>query len=1074
MTSPNNNQNIEVTDNNVAPDVVIDRSILISEILNEDSSNERYRLMLSAILEQTNQDIGALKQELTGRLREEVKESLNLNDTEITSFTTPIEVKFEVLISALQENNIEKFNNELSDIRELIKNKNTERHIIDIFENDSIQEKRQVMEFLASTENTLEKQAFEKILRKFLPETIIQQYESILGDQQKSLEEKYNLLDSLIEHNSATIPGVEGLGDLIFLVNEVVNTGVQQTGSVQGFLNQLLTDGSNLLDSFTGADVSNALTPLRSYKIAADSLDIPKRQLRSLSQLTVGQVRSIVDNPEMMNLYGQKSPQTYQALLSLKNNFFNSNGPVDQIRLAAANMATDAYGLTNEFISELYSFAANIEDEKIDTIITGYYSEFARNDRGTLILQKGAVLYRWFRKAHAAGNMFMNPIRAFNLRTIRTDAQARVVSYRTNKTPIQTLQAYNSTLGNIRSGNAGGVAINRIPTASLEELTSFHSRYSRTVESLQQDVASMRREFQVDMDSLRSNPPTADLNAIKNKYGLNGATATDLSTELRTANEKFETKARQMDVDIRTNATKIDTSIEARRQGVNVESGNLDTRMRKGKLANVGKFALVGGLTMGTGLYGLATGTMNTREAAVTIGETAWTMLPTGWIPLFYQSLFGETLGGQELSSNDRMMSFGFGMLSLATDFLTVTTGFGIGLRASLMSAATSIKSAPMLTRVGYKVGKMFTKHGKLQTLATSTAKATEAGNRADRMIKLASQAKPTNLWKNAKSIFNPHNGNFYPANITKLGRVSYTVAAGTYRILHTTFSTIGSIINGVKGLTGAGLAYASKGYNTLKNKAVISRLAKAGVKANNAEKAAVIIGKTIKAETEIAKNIKEIARLRSLGGNQSKAIDPLVKANKKLIGNSKNWSSSDEAVMKVLDIYRGGSNSPILGALSNGYRGQKLIAKVETGVSAVILGGAGISMMGGVGTAVVEGDNMITDTVSGTLETAGTLASGAGTVASGAVNTAFGLTSYEAVSSNVNRSMERRQKEMLVISELKREWRKMNATDLAYFYMSADFRKLSAKLQREFKQYAKSQGYSHGKLIQIYNTNPR
>jgi hypothetical protein len=254
----------------------------------------------------------------------------------------------------------------------------------------------------------------------------------------------------------------------------------------------------------------------------------------------------------------------------------------------------------------------------------------------------------------------------------------------------------------------------------------------------------------------------------------------------------------------------------------------------------------------------------------------------------------------------------------------------------------------------------------------------------------------------------------------------------------------------------------------------MLSRLAKAGVDSQKATIAAGIINKTIKAETQIAKNIQEIARLRSLGGNQSKAIAKLIKANKKIIGKPSNWSSADKGVMEVLDIYRGGSNSPILGALSNGYRGQRLIAKIETGVSAVILGGAGISMMGGVGTAVVEGDNMITDTVSGTLETAGTLASGASTAASGAVNTAFGLTSYEAVSSNVNRSMERRQREMVVISELKREWRRMSPVDLAYFYMSADFRRLSPRLQREFKEYAKSQGYSHGTLIQIYNTNPR
>ena len=1072
-TPQNNDQNLqqaEVTQE----DVVIDRSKLISDILDDNSSTERYQLMLEAILEQTNHNVVELKSELTGQLRHTVQESLNLREDEVANFTSPIERKLDILLQNLQSGNSEAFTETLIEIKQAIQDKQTERRLIDIFENDSIQEKRQVMEFLASRENTLEKQAFDRILRKFLPASVIEQYEAIISDQQSSLEERYNLLDDLIKHNSATIPGVDGLGDLIFLVNEVVNSGVQQTGSVQGFLNQLLADGSNLLDSLVDSDIANALTPLRSYNIAAVSLEIPKRQLRSLSQLTVGQVRSIVDNTEMMDLYSQQSPQTYQALMNLKTRFLQSGGPVDEIRIAAADMASDGYGLTNEFITELYSFAANIEDEKIDTIITGYYSEFARNERGTIVLQKGAVLYRWFRKAHAAGNMFMNPFQAFNLRTIRADAQARVVSYRANKTPIQTLQAYNSTLGNIRSGNAGGVAVNRIPNASLEELTRFHSRYTQTIQTMQQDVASIRREFQVDMDRLRSNPPTADLNVIKNKYGLNGVTANQLSTELRTANEAFETRARQMDVDIRTHATQIDTSIEARRQGVSVESGNLDSRMRKGKLANIGKFSLVGGLVIGSGAYGLATGQMNVREAAITVGETAWTMAPTGWIPLFYQALAGETLAGQELSGNDRWMSAAFGVLSLATDFLTVTTGLGIGIRASLMSAATSIKSAPMLTRLGYKVGKLFTKHGKLQTLATSTAKAAEAGNRATRMLNVASKAKPKNLWSNITSIWKPHNGRFYPQNISRLGGVPYTVAATIYRAFHATFSTIGNVISGVKGLTGASLAYASQGYNTLKSRVMLSRLAKAGVDPNAAKTAAGIINKTIKAETQIAKNIQEIARLRSLGGDQSKAIAKLIKANKKIIGRPSNWSSADDGVMQVLDIYRGGSNSPILGALSNGYRGQRLIAKIETGVSAVVLGGAGISMMGGVGNAVVEGDNMITDTVSGTFETAGTLASGASTVASGAVNTAFGLTSYEAVSSNVNRSMERRQREMVVISELKREWRRMSPVDLAYFYMSADFRRLSPRLQREFKEYAKSQGYSHGTLIQIYNTNPR
>ena len=158
---------------------------------------------------------------------------------------------------------------------------------------------------------------------------------------------------------------------------------------------------------------------------------------------------------------------------------------------------------------------------------------------------------------------------------------------------------------------------------------------------------------------------------------------------------------------------------------------------------------------------------------------------------------------------------------------------------------------------------------------------------------------------------------------------------------------------------------------------------------------------------------------------------------------------------------------------MSNGLRGQRLIAKVETGLSVALIGGATISGMGGVTNAVVEGDNMITDTVSGTIDTAGILASGAGNVLSEGANIALGVTGHEAISANVNRSMERRQKEMIVISELKNEWRRMNPVELAYFYLSQDFRSLSSRLQTEFKNYTKSRGYSHSRLINIYNSNP-
>lgn len=136
-------------------------------------------------------------------------------------------------------------------------------------------------------------------------------------------------------------------------------------------------------------------------------------------------------------------------------------------------------------------------------------------------------------------------------------------------------------------------------------------------------------------------------------------------------------------------------------------------------------------------------------------------------------------------------------------------------------------------------------------------------------------------------------------------------------------------------------------------------------------------------------------------------------------------------------------------------------------------MGGATISGLGGVTNAVVEGDNMITDTVSGTYNTAGALLSTTGTALTQGANIALGVTGHEAMSSNVNRSMERRQREMVVISELKNEWRKMSPVELAYFYLSSQFSRLPARIKSEFKSYAKSRGYNHSQLINIYNSNP-
>lgn len=1094
MNAPqNSNQNLENSERSL-PDVVIDRSKLISEIVDENSSSERYRLMLAAILEQTNQDIESLKQELTGRLRMEVQESLHLNDAEVTSFTTPIELKFSEMINALQEQDTQRFNSILGEIRELIINKNTEQHIVDIFERDSVQEKREVMNFLASNEASEKKQVFERLLTKFLPESILEQYQAIIQNQTSSLEEKYNMLDQIISQNTSLVPGISSLDDLIYMCNEVTNIGIEETGSISQFFSRLLSDRGEFLERLMNSDLTNALVPLKSYQVAADSLGIPKQQLKSIGRLTVGQVRQITENEEMMSNYMRNHPRTYQALTALQSKFFVSNGPVDKLARHLANVAQNDTSISAEFRSELLSFSANIEEEKIDTIITGYYSDSVENGASHLMYQEAAVIYRWIKTAHRAnmrGWEFIHFHKPFTYISRTIDARnAQYPRYSVNQNPIKVLDQWTSRIDDYIHGNKQNSVMSPddLLSASTDDLNRYGIDYRKNVTELQREVASMRQQYNYDISNLTQD----NLLEVQKRHGISSSNNIEQTrSRLEVKRGEFEGRITDLDRKLRTHNAHLDAHFGNSSERVrSTGSGNLDTDLRRGRQVNVLKTGLFAGLTLSGGAIGLAQGTMTVKQAAVTTVESGLMMLPGIGTGLMIRQLFtGKTLSGQELSSTDWYLTLGFTALSLVTDVLALTTGVGMAAKVSLMSSVTTMKNAPALTQLGYTVGKYFTKAGRINSYvrnsdaiktATKSASAFANNFKSSFGVFRAMKNAPSGqrLAAGRDSIGSALRSIWYPDRSVLTGLSGWKYAGAvpfvvTSRAIKTILKPIGSTLAGIGSGLGWLFGFPKRFYYNIKS-AVLSKTLK-NLEKVDLEEAGKIILQSAQKERELSQKLLRIQELKQNGRplSEIRKVESQCVNLTNEINQLRHGNFYSDNVREIINIHERGSNSPFLKMLSNGERANAIVRKLEQTASVAVLGTVGVMAVGGVATSMTRRESIGGDLYDGAATAGSLVLSGVGSTAS-AINFAYGsIQGHEYAKQHIHRTMERRGRNMAEMAELKRQWRRFNASELASFFLDRRFRELPERLQREFLQYARSRGYNQQRLINIYNSNP-
>ncbi len=201
MTKPNSKPNSRSTikDSHEENPVIIDRSSLITEIATiaatQDSPRrQRYLFMLQAILSQSNQNIKDLKLDMNYRLEEELCERLGVPKTEIAILSSPIKKNIELLIKALQEDDINTFNALLQTIGDQINNRSIEQELVSIFEEDLEQQKISFIQTLtAKTQGANEQQsAFISILEKYLPAKIVTQIKGQLKSEASNQMQKYN------------------------------------------------------------------------------------------------------------------------------------------------------------------------------------------------------------------------------------------------------------------------------------------------------------------------------------------------------------------------------------------------------------------------------------------------------------------------------------------------------------------------------------------------------------------------------------------------------------------------------------------------------------------------------------------------------------------------------------------------------------------------------------------------------------------------------------------------------------------------------------------------------------------
>lgn len=1085
MTKPNPRNTI--TDNHEENSVIIDRSSLITEIAtmaaehtSDSSRRQRYLFMLQAILSQSNQNIKDLKLDMNYRLEEELCKRLGIPKTEIAILSSPIKKNIELLIKALQEDDINTFNTLLQTIGDQINNRSIEQELVSIFEEDLEQQKVSFIQTLTAKTQGANKQQSEfiSILEKYLPAKIVTQIKGQLKSEASNQMQKYNAINDIIKHNSNLLPGITDLNDVIHMQAYLQTVAGSNTGaSKQNIIGQVASSAKGLIDSLTSSHVAEALVPLKAYNNAAKILKISKAQLRAISHYSIAQLRQLVTDTEFMTAMKRKHPKVYKALINIKDNLLNA-GKIEEFTSEIFYVVSKDRTLDMQMKKELLHFAQNIEDEALGTIITATFNDETLSGH-YFGVQKLSVVYRMIRVAYKNQQTPLESYRSFTAgRAARQAVSSHISGIKQAACP-DTIKRIN-ILGLVNKLETGGqIGSLKIPSAAeleildVKELQRYKANYNATIQAVQQEVDTARKTFMQDIHRLKTNPTPDDLKILRERYNIHPANTKidDILKEARKQKTAFDKEARRLSNSIKTQSTRLNAALKTIPQGMPGQRSidNLDTTWRKDKLKNVGKLGVFATLTLGSSAHGLYQGTMTTKQALVTVGESVALMVPGLGTALMVNQLWsGRTMSGQKLSNSEWWTTLGFTVLSAVTDALSLAGGIGIALKAGTMGAMTSVRSAPLLGRLAYHTTKMLTKGGRIQALARAT-------NRADKITDLVKAHRSTaNTWRHAGDGLSNiwQKKSFWGEVVTDTAKSGFLwkntarAVAGTLTMTNRVFQTCSALCKGtLKTITG-GVAYLGRATEGIANKIYQAALNKnlKHLGQNELNTAVKHIAASIKTEATVAKNIMTINTARTLKPTKKRLdqIKALSEENDSLIAKTLSVSV-DPKTRSIIEVAEKGSNSAVLNAIVSGStKGQKLINGVQTAIVGSMIGAGAIGLgYSAFGKGFTQG---VSDTYSGL----GTIA-GAG--ADSAVYAFETIKSVEPTKERITRNINKRAAQLGKTKRWLSELRKLNNSQLARVYI-LDFDSFDPRLKQEFLNYINTKGLNTQTLITIFNTN--
>ena len=1068
MVTPQNQNNDPTIESPelVESSVVINRANLIKDIENPATNTHEYFNMLTAILNQTGDDLESLRAEMIGQLKYEIQNELNLEDSEVSSYTTPIEVKITELLQTLQNNNEEGFREKLLEVRNLIEKQKVEEYISDIFEKDSSAIKNATITYLIAEEYQERRLLLDTIRQKILPTQLNAKIDEILLNEQQSLESKYDMINSIITQNPGIIPGVENLDDLHYLLTEYEEVGVSNEGGIMNFYDRVVAEGKQKLESLFNTNLTTGLAPLLSYKRAETVLKIPKKQLRGLGKLKVSQIRTIIEDDNLMHEYQENKPKTFQALNTLKDKLLQDGGPVDALRTHFLTVANEDSSLTQEYREEIVNFCANLEHERLDTIITGYYCDEIKQDHTHLRIQNFAVLYSWIEKSMHSG--FVQPWKRMSASI--QGGMGVPKSFKPGGNPFDAMDDIDKRLREFtepdtKNKNPG----QRQPTPSEVarmsdvELTMYQTEYKANVRSMTAEVTLIERQINADINILENDP--SRLSEIQTRNGLQSSV--NALEELRLKADLIADARRGLETKLQNHLVDLNDEMVKNNRRPVARPGNSYVDFQRGKYSFwLGK-GMTFGIPLAASVASLAQG--GTLKQAGLIGaETVGTMIPFIGTCLMARQLWtGRDLAGNKIEGFQKGLTWAFFGLSLARDVASIFTGGAAAVAfAGLMSGANTIKNAPALTRIAYHTTKLFTRAGRISSTASASA---NMAVKTSNMEKAAETVKASfSAWEAAKSIWRPTQSVLTGIKSTPL-RWAAAIPVGLGRFAASILRSINGIVTGAF----AGFNWLLQG--GLKGLSFVKRFIMSGSLRGFTQKeviaASEVIGDVVKTEGAIAKQILDKQKYLKAGNKAevkriSETIEKMLNGQTTLLGNLTDNSR------KVLDIYRQGSNSALLHCLSKGMRNRELINKAEAYLSYGVLGTAGISLGGGLLSAMT-GDS-ISDFGSGTVNTFNAVTDVAGVGIDAAVYATTAITGHAVARENIHATMERRKRNLALIAEERRKWRTLSELELAHAYVNNYHasQEIERKLRRQFERYVSSRGYSHQRLIDIYNSN--